>query len=101
MGAAGMPDGVYMLGTCPVTVADGHAISEGHLAGSVLTMDRAIANLQKFTGTSLATAVRLASANPAAMLGVENAVAPGQPANFNIFDADGQLQATILDGIRV
>jgi N-acetylglucosamine-6-phosphate deacetylase len=101
MGAAGMPDGVYMLGTFPVTVADGHAISEGHLAGSVLTMDRAIANLQKFTGTSLATAVRLASANPAAMLGVENTVAQGQPANFNIFDADGQLQATILDGIRV
>lgn len=101
MGAAGMPDGVYMLGTFPVTVANGRAISEGHLAGSVLTMDHAVANVQKFTGTSLANAVRLASTNPATMLGVESSVAPGQPANFNIFGADGQLQATILDGTKV
>jgi N-acetylglucosamine-6-phosphate deacetylase len=101
MGAAGMPDGVYMLGTFPVTVANGRAISDGHLAGSVLTMDQAVANVQTFTGASLETAVRLATANPAAMLGVESAVAPGQPANFNVFDADGRLQATILDGKRV
>jgi N-acetylglucosamine-6-phosphate deacetylase len=101
MGATGMPDGIYSLGTFPVTVADGRAISNGHLAGSVLTMDRAVANLQQFTGASLDTAVRLASANPAAMLGVESALAPGQPANFNLFDATGQLQSTILDGVRV
>ena len=101
MAAAGMPDGVYMLGTFPVTVANGRAISNGHLAGSVLTMDRAVANVQQFTGASLETAVRLASTNPAQMLGAESTLAPGQPANFNLFDAEGQLQATILDGARV
>ena len=101
MGASGMPDGVYTLGTFPVTVTDGRAISNGHLAGSVLTMDRAVANLQKFTGASLETAVRLASSNPATMLGIDSAIAPGQPANFNLFNADGRLQATILDGVPV
>ncbi|HEY6413670.1 MAG TPA: N-acetylglucosamine-6-phosphate deacetylase [Edaphobacter sp.] len=101
MGAAGMPDGVYTLGTFPVTVADGRAVSNGHLAGSVLTMDRAVANVQQFTGASLETAVRLASTNPATMLGVENTIALGQPANFNLFGANGQLQATILDGKRI
>lgn len=101
MGAAGMPDGVYMLGTFPVTVADGRAISNGHLAGSVLTMDQAVANLQQFTGASLETALQLASTNPAAMLGVESTIVPGQPANFNRFDANGRLQTTILDGVPV
>jgi N-acetylglucosamine-6-phosphate deacetylase len=101
MGAAGMPNGVYTLGTFPVTVTNGRAISNGHLAGSVLTMDQAVANLQQFTGASLETAVRLASTNPAAMLGADNTIAPGMPANFNLFDADGRLQATILDGVRV
>jgi N-acetylglucosamine-6-phosphate deacetylase len=101
MGAAGMPDGIYTLGTFPVTVANGRAISNGHLAGSVLTMDRAVANLQEFTGASLETAVRLASTNPAAMLGTENTIAPGQPANFNLFDANGRLQSTVLDGVSV
>jgi N-acetylglucosamine-6-phosphate deacetylase len=101
MGAAGMPNGVYTLGTFPVTVTNGRAISNGHLAGSVLTMDQAVANLQQFTGASLETAVRLASTNPAAMLGADDTIAPGMPANFNLFDADGRLQATILDGVRV
>jgi len=101
MGAAGMPDGVYTLGTFPVTVTGGRAISNGHLAGSVLTMDRAVANVQQFTGVSLETAVRLASTNPATMLGIENTLAVGQPANFNLFNAEGQLQSTILDGVAV
>jgi N-acetylglucosamine-6-phosphate deacetylase len=64
-------------------------------------MDRAVSNLREFTGASLETAVRLASTNPATMLGAESAIAPGLPANFNLFDADGRLQATILEGVRV
>ncbi|HKD75985.1 MAG TPA: N-acetylglucosamine-6-phosphate deacetylase, partial [Ktedonobacterales bacterium] len=76
MSAAGMPDGRYKLGELDVDVADGRAMLAGDLergahtlAGSVLTMDRAVANLQQFTGASLADATRLASHNPAAMLG--------------------------------
>jgi N-acetylglucosamine-6-phosphate deacetylase len=104
MSATGMPEGTYTLGTFQVEVANGRAISNGALAGSVLTMDRAVANLQRFTGTPLGTAVRLASHNPAKLLGLEDAIAnpaPGQPANFNVFDTAGNLQSTILHGNRV
>lgn len=108
MAAAGMPDGDYTLGTFAVRVANGRAfaaddLSQGQhtLAGSVLTLDRAVANLQRFTGASLETAVGLASYNPASMLGMERTianVAVGEPANFNVFDSAGNLQQTILHG---
>jgi N-acetylglucosamine-6-phosphate deacetylase len=108
--ATGMPDGQYMLGDFAVTVADGRCLSTGDLAngietlaGSVLTMNRAVANLQRFTGASLATAVHLASRNPARMLGLGHLaeIAVGRPANFNVFAADGTLQQTILRGRSV
>jgi N-acetylglucosamine-6-phosphate deacetylase len=98
--ATGMGDGHYMLGDIPVTVRDGVCLSGTTLAGSVLTMDRAVQNLQRFTAAPLATAVRLASHNPATMLGLPNltTLAPGTPANFNLFTADGTLQITYLNG---
>ncbi len=111
MAAAGMPDGDYTLGTFAVRVANGRAfaaedLTQGKhtLAGSVLTLDRAVANLQHFTGASLEVAARLASRNPASLLGMERAianVAPGQPANFNVFNKAGELERTILRGVAV
>ncbi|HEX9201689.1 MAG TPA: N-acetylglucosamine-6-phosphate deacetylase [Acidobacteriaceae bacterium] len=105
--ATGMPDGKYLLGELEVSVADGRCLLTSDLqagtetlAGSVLTMDRAVANVQRFTGSSLAAAVRLASRNPARMLGLDHVgeIAVGQPANFNVFSAEGALQQTILRG---
>ncbi|MEO8736355.1 MAG: N-acetylglucosamine-6-phosphate deacetylase [Edaphobacter sp.] len=104
MSAAGMSDGTYTLGTFQVEVANGRAMSNGSLAGSVLTMDRAVANLQRFTGSPLEIAVRLASHNPAKLLGLEDTItnaSPGQPANFNVFNSSGDLQSTILNGVRI
>jgi N-acetylglucosamine-6-phosphate deacetylase len=105
MAATGEPDGEYLLGDLPVDVKDGVCLLRGTqtLAGSVLTMDRAVENLQRFTGSSLAIAVRLASSNPARMLGLEHpfGFSAGQPANFNIYDDAGRLSATILRGRRV
>jgi N-acetylglucosamine-6-phosphate deacetylase len=105
--ATGMPDGNYRLGDLEIAVADGRCLlaanlAEGTetLAGSVLTMDRALANLQRFTGASLEVAVHLASRNPARMLGLTGLteIAVGNPANINIFSADGALLQTILHG---
>jgi N-acetylglucosamine-6-phosphate deacetylase len=105
--ATGMPDGTYVLGEFAVKVADGRCLLASDLevgvetlAGSVLTMDRAVANVQRFTGASFATAVRLASRNPARMLGMDGLgeIAVGKPANFNIFSPDGALRATVLHG---
>jgi len=103
MSATGMPDGTYMLGDFPVEVKDGVCLSGETLAGSVLTMDRAVANLQRFTGSSLQVAVRLASHNPAKMLGLEHlgSLEPGQPANFNLFNQAGERTGSIFRGRRL
>ena len=100
MSATGMPDGTYTLGDFDVVVKDGVCLSGETLAGSVLTMDQAVANVQKFTGTSLGAAVRLASRNPARMMGMSqlSTMAPGTPANFNVFDDAGDHTGTIFHG---
>ncbi len=108
--ATGMPDANYRLGELEVTVKDGRCLLASDLAngvetlaGSVLTMDRAVANLRRFTGATLATAVHLASRNPARMLGLDGLVeiAAGQPANFNVYSTEGELCQTILHGRAV
>jgi N-acetylglucosamine-6-phosphate deacetylase len=105
--ATGMPDGTYTLGNLTVEVANNTCllVENGSrtqtLAGSVLTMDHAVANLQRFTGATLATALRLASHNPAALLGCDDTLAPGQPASFNRFSPEGHLKSTILHGVAI
>jgi N-acetylglucosamine-6-phosphate deacetylase len=98
--ATGMPDGTYTLGDLTVEVKDGVCMLGDTLAGSVLTMDQAVAKVRRFTQTSLATAVRLASRNPARMMGMPQltSVAPGSLANFNLYDDAGTLKSTILRG---
>ncbi len=105
--ATGMPDGEYHLGPLAVTVRAPRCTLAGSpqiLAGSVLTLDHAVSNLRRYTGCSLAEAVRAASSQPARMLGVDGTITslrPGQPASFNQFSASGGLQATWLRGVEV
>ena len=103
MAAAGMPDGEYTLAGMPVTVAGGVCLSNGVLAGSVLTLDRAVANLQALTGAGLPVAVRLASTNPARMAGFHEIgqARVGSFADFNRFDRDGSLLQTYVRGVPV
>src|SRR5579859_4106827 len=69
--ATGMPDGKYMLGKFEVTVAGGICRNvEGKLAGSTLTLDRALRNIVGL-GVRLADAVRMLTLNPATLLGIE------------------------------
>ena len=69
--ATGMPDGKYTLGTFEVTVSGGVSRNaEGKLAGSTLTLDRALRNIVNL-GTPLADAVRMLTLNPATLLGLE------------------------------
>ncbi len=69
--ATGMPDGTYMLGTLEVTVSGGVCRNaEGKLAGSTLTLDRALRNIVAL-GTPLSDAVRMLTLNPASLLGIE------------------------------
>jgi N-acetylglucosamine-6-phosphate deacetylase len=71
LSATGMPDGKYMLGDLEVTVSGGVCRNaEGVLAGSTLTLDRALRNIVAL-GTSLPDAVRMLTLNPATLLGIE------------------------------
>ncbi|MGB9407377.1 MAG: N-acetylglucosamine-6-phosphate deacetylase [Terracidiphilus sp.] len=99
--ASGMPDGEYQLGGFAVQVANGRATAGGVLAGSVLTLDRALANFMDFTGAPLEQALRLLTVNPAAMTGLGDqagSVAVGQPANLVAVDRAGKLVGSVVNG---
>jgi len=71
LSATGMPDGKYMLGGFEVTVTNGVCRNAaGILAGSTLTLDRALRNIVNL-GVPLPDAVRMLTLNPASLLGIE------------------------------
>jgi N-acetylglucosamine-6-phosphate deacetylase len=101
MSATGMPDGRYQLGPIQVDVADGKATANGSLAGSVLTMDRAVQNITKFSNWSLREAVRAATFNPARAAGLSSdygRLEVGSIADFVVLSATGEVLKTIVGG---
>src|SRR6202790_1092848 len=87
--ATGMPDGKYTLGTFEVAVSGGVCRnSEGKLAGSTLTLDRALRNIVNL-GVPLADALRMLTLNPATLLGIEfkkGSLRPGADADILLLD---------------
>jgi len=74
---------------------------EGHLAGSRLTTDEAIRNLMRHTGYGLCHAVRMATLNPAKLLGIDDQVGSleaGKKANLVIMDDAVNIDTVILEG---
>jgi len=100
--ATGMPDGRYRLGSFEVDVKDGKCTSNGRLAGSVLTMDRAVRNLARFAEWPLPQAVAAATRNPArtARLANKGALAAGADADFIVLNAQGEVLRTFIAGIE-
>jgi N-acetylglucosamine-6-phosphate deacetylase len=101
LSATGMPEGHYTLGGFDVEVKGGVGWHDGIVAGSVLTMDRAVSNFASFTHAPLSTVARLASANPAAMIGCADshgAIVAGRRADVIAFSPEGQLVATCIAG---
>jgi N-acetylglucosamine-6-phosphate deacetylase len=100
--AAGLRDGHYRLGELDVKLA-GRRVSlaeaSGTLAGSVLTMDVAVATLVA-AGVPLAVAIRAATATPASVIGASSKgrLAPGADADVVILEPDLRLAATIVGG---
>ena len=69
--ATGCPDGNYSMAGSAVTVKNGKAVlNDGTLAGSTLTLDRAVRNLMKYCSVSLEDAIVCATENPAKAVGV-------------------------------
>ena len=101
MAATGLGDGEYRLGHAAVTVKQGKVTdSTGRLAGSTLTLDRAVRNLMGFAGCSAAEAVAAASMVPAGLLGRgdRGRLAVGARADLVLFDEAMEVVATMVGG---
>ncbi|MFL5840651.1 MAG: amidohydrolase family protein, partial [Thermoleophilaceae bacterium] len=100
---AGLPPADSRLGHQNVQVRDGEVrLPDGTLAGSVLTMDRAVANLVA-KGASLAAAVHAASRSPALLIGRPDLgrIAVGHPADITVLDDDLRVIRTFVRGEEV
>jgi N-acetylglucosamine-6-phosphate deacetylase len=100
--ATGMPEGRYRLGSFEVDVRDGKCMADGKLAGSVLTMDRAVRNLALFAEWDLAQSVAAASQNPARVARIANkgVLTVGADADFVVLNSDGEVLRTFVSGVE-
>ena len=99
--ATGMPDGIYRLGTFDVSVSGGVCRNaEGKLAGSTLTLDRALRNIVAL-GIELPEALAMLTANPARLLGLagrKGALVPGADADLVLMDSELQVKGVMTRG---
>ena len=99
--AMGQPPGAYRLSGTP-TVFDGVSVrtADGVLAGSVLSMNQAAANLAEFTGCDRHLALAAATSIPAGIIGEtrRGRLDPGSIADLVLLDDDYQVHATICGG---
>lgn len=103
LNAAGLGEGEYHVGGLDVVVANGQArLKEtGALAGSVLTLNQAVRNIIEWTGVSVPQAIRMASLNPARVLGQEGqmgSIEPGKLADLAVFDRDFRVVTVFARG---
>jgi N-acetylglucosamine-6-phosphate deacetylase len=100
--ATGMPEGRYRLGSFEVDVRDGKCMVDGKLAGSVLTMDRAVRNLARFAEWDLSQAVAAASQNPARVARIANkgVLEVGADADFVVLNSEGEVLRTFVGGVE-
>lgn len=88
--AFNMKDGVYRLGDQKVKVAKGVArLEDGTLAGSTLSLMKAVENMVKLVGLSFPEALAMATINPARELGIDNlkgSLEPGKDADIVIIN---------------
>jgi N-acetylglucosamine-6-phosphate deacetylase len=99
--AAGAPPGSYQLSGIPI-VSDGESarLRDGTLAGSTLTMDRAVRAMVSLGGARIEDALAMASTIPAARVGLgdRGALTVGQRADLALWSAKLEVEATIVGG---
>ena len=100
--ACGMPDGDYMFMDQKITVSQGRAyLADGTLAGSTLTMEKAVKNMVQLVDVPITNAIRMASLNGAKVLGLEHhkgILAVGKDADLVVLDKDFNVHLTVFEG---
>jgi len=102
MRAAGLANGKYDLGNQEVTVIDGEArIANGSLAGSTLTLEKALKNTMQFCHLALNQVLPMATRNPAQALHLADRkgfIRAGFDADLTLFNHKLEVQATMVGG---
>ncbi len=99
---AGMPDGEYPIDERTITIKDGTVrLPDGTLAGSTLTMERALRNLLAATGASLAEVWQTSSLNAARSAGIsarKGSLELGKDADLVLVDGSVNVHLTVAEG---
>ena len=102
MRAGFMKDGNWELGGQEVVVENNTArLPDGTLAGSILTLNKAVFNIMANTELEIYEAVALASLNPAKLIHLDQmkgSIKIGKDADLVIFDEKLNVECTILEG---
>ncbi|ATF15019.1 N-acetylglucosamine-6-phosphate deacetylase [Brevibacillus brevis X23] len=105
MRAAAMGEGTYDLGGQEVHVHDNQAkLADGTLAGSILTLNRAVGNMVTLSGVALPEAVEMASHTPASILGFgdrKGRLAAGYDADITVLNTQFDVTMTFVAGKEV
>lgn len=105
MRAAALGEGSYDLGGQEVHVHGAEAkLADGTLAGSILTLNRAVGNMVTLSGVPLPEAVEMASRTPAEILGLgdrKGRLAVGFDADITVLDNHFNVRATFVAGKEV
>ena len=102
MRAGFMEDGKWELGGQEVLVDNNSArLSDGTLAGSILTLNKAVFNILTYTDLEIYEAVALASLNPARLINMDKSkgsIKIGKDADLIIFDEELKVDLSISGG---
>jgi N-acetylglucosamine-6-phosphate deacetylase len=100
---AGLPEGDYNFVGRKISVCDGAVrMTNGSLAGSILTLEQAVRNIMAFTGLGWSEAISMATHVPARIAGValrKGSIAPGADADLVALDSQGLVQRTWVRGL--
>lgn len=100
--ASGMPDGEYTFMDQKIYVKGKRAyLANKTLAGSTLTMEKAVKNMVQLVDVPLTDAVRMASLNGAKVLGLSHhkgIIAVGKDADLTVLDKEFEVQLTVFEG---
>lgn len=102
MMAGGLPDGEYKLGELKVMVKDCVArVESGSLAGSTLRLIEAVRNMTEKVGVPFEDALKMATVNPAGVLGIEQktgSIEQGKAADIIAVDENYEVVFTMVGG---